>query len=162
MRNITLFNINSIVPFIMSSCICCILAWLLILTFPQPQSVEFTKAILSLFVASAFAMVVWVSDMLLEFIIFIALKIKTKRWVWNTEPLKVSVPGYLMLAIAWMVFYVCSSLIGIRYMSHCQFDLDEFLGLMPLFDVVRIVPVISIIVLLIQISLNYINLDRFN
>ena len=161
MRNITLFNINHIVPFIMSSCLCCILAWLLTLTFPQPQGIELTTKLTTLvwhlIGLSGIIMVFWIIDMILEFIIFIALKIKTKQWVWDAERLKGNSVGYCMLTIAWMIFYIYSWLISIWYMAQCQFDLEELLKLMPLYDILMNIPVIVIILVLIQITLIAIN-----
>ena len=161
MRNITLFNINRIVPFIMSSCICCILAWLLTLTFPQPQGIELTTKLTTLvwylIGLSGVIMVFWIIDMILEFIIFIALKIKTKQWVWDAEPLKVNSMGCCMLTMAWMIFYICSWFISIWYMAQCQFDLEELLKLMPLYDILINIPVIVIILVMIQIILIAIN-----
>ena len=157
MRNITLFNINSIVPFIMSSCICCILAWLLTLTFPQPQGIELTTSVWYLIGLSGVIMVFWIIDMILEFIIFIALKIKTKQWVWDAEPLKVNSMGCCMLTMAWMIFYIYSWFISIWYMAQCQFDLEELLKLMPLYDILINMPVIVIILVMIQIILIVIN-----
>ena len=157
MRNITLFNINRIVPFIMSSCICCILAWLLTLTFPQPQGIELTTSVWYLIGLSGVIMVFWIIDMILEFIIFIALKIKTKQWVWDAEPLKVNSMGCCMLTMAWMIFYIYSWFISIWYMAQCQFDLEELLKLMPLYDILINIPVIVIILVAIQIILIVIN-----
>ena len=152
-----MFNINSIVPFIMSSCICCILAWLLTLTFPQPQGIELTTSLWYLIGLSGVIMVFWVIDMILEFIIFIALKIKTKQWVWDAEPLKVNSMAWCMLTMAWMIFYICSWFISIWYMAQCQLDLEELLKLMPLYDILRNIPVIVIILVAIQIILITIN-----
>lgn len=157
MRNITLFNINSIVPFIMSSCIYCILAWLLTLTFPQPQGIELTTSVWYLIGLSGVIMVFWVIDMLLEFIIFIALKIKTKHWVWDAEPLKVNSMGCCMLTMAWIIFYICSWFISIWYMAQCQLDLEELLKLMPLYNILINIPLIVIIFVAIQIILIAIN-----
>ena len=157
MRNITLFNLNNIVPFIMSSCLCCILAWLLTLTFPQPQGIELTTSVWYLIGLSGLIMVFWIIDMILEFIIFIALKIKTKQWVWNGEPLKVNFMGCCMLTMVWMIFYISSWLISIWYMAQCQFDLEELLKLMPLYDILINIPVIVIILVMIQIILIVIN-----
>ena len=164
MRNITLFNLNSIVPFIMSSCLCCILAWLLTLTFPQPQGIELTTLVWYLIGLSGAIMVFWIIDMIFEFIIFIALKIKTTQWVWDAEPLKVNFMGCCMLTMAWMIFYIYSWYIGIWYMAQCQFDLEELLKLMPLYDILINVPVIVIILVMIQIILIVINdeKNRFN
>ena len=161
MRNITLFNINRIVPFIMSSCICCILAWLLTLTFPQPQGIELTTKLTTLvwdlIGLSGVIMVFWIIDMILEFIIFIALKIKTKQWVWGAEPLKANSLGCCMLTMAWMIFYIYSWFISIWYMAQCQLDLEELLKLMPLYDILINIPVIVIILVMIQIILIAIN-----
>ncbi len=165
MRNITLFNLNSIVPFIISSCLCCILAWLLTLTFPQPQGIELiTTLVWYLIGLSGAIMVFWIIDMILEFIIFIALKIKTKQWVWDAEPLKVNFMGCCMLTIVWMIFYIYSWFISIWYMAQCQFDLEELLKLMPLYDILINIPVIVIILVMIQIILIVINdeKNRFN
>lgn len=157
MRNITLFNINSVVPFIMSSCLCCILAWLLTLTFPQPQGIELTTFVWYLIGLSGAIMVFWIIDMILEFMVFIALKIKTKQWVWDAEPLKVNFMGCCMLTIAWMIFYIYSCFISIWYVAQCQFDLEELLKLMPLYDILINIPVIVIILVMIQIILIVIN-----
>lgn len=157
MRNITLFNINSVVPFIMSSCLCCILAWLLTLTFPQPQGIELTKLVWYLIGLSGAIMVFWIIDMIMEFIIFIALKIKTTQWVWDAEPLKVNFMGCCMLTMAWMIFYIYSWFISIWYVAQCQFDLEELLKLMPLYDILINIPVIVIILVMIQIILIVIN-----
>lgn len=153
MRNITLFNINHIVPFIMSSCICCILAWLLTLTFPQPQGIELTTLVWYLIGLSGVIMVFWIIDMILEFIIFIALKIKTKQWVWGAEPLKANSMGCCMLTMAWMIFYIYSWFITIWYMAQCQLDLEELLKLMPVYDILIKIPGIVIILVIIQIIL---------
>jgi hypothetical protein len=157
MRNITLFNLNSIVPFIMSSCLCCILAWLLTLTFPQPQGIDLTTLVWYLIGLSGAIMVFWIIDMILEFIVFIALKIKTKQWVWDAEPLKVNSIGCCMLTIAWMIFYIYSWFISIWYVAQCQFDLEELIKLMPLYDILINIPVIVIILVMIQIILIAIN-----
>lgn len=157
MRNITLFNINSIVPFIMSSCICCILAWLLTLTFPQPQGIELTTSVWYLIGLSGVIMVFWIIDMIFEFIIFIALKIKTKQWVWGAERLKANSLGCCMLTMAWMICYIYSWFISIWYMAQCQFNLEELLKLLPLYDILINIPLIVIIFVAIQIILIAIN-----
>ena len=151
----------------MSSCLCCILAWLLTLTFPQPQGIELTTLVWYLIGLSGAIMVFWIIDMILEFIVFIALKIKTKQWVWDAEPLKVNFMGCCMLTMAWMIFYIYSWFISIWYMAQCQFDLEELLKLMPLYDILINVPVIVIILVMIQIILIVINdsiseKNRFN
>lgn len=148
-----MFNINHIVPFIMSSCICCILAWLLTLTFPQPQGIELTTLVWYLIGLSGVIMVFWIIDMILEFIIFIALKIKTKQWVWGAEPLKANSMGCCMLTMAWMIFYIYSWFITIWYMAQCQLDLEELLKLMPVYDILINIPGIVIILVIIQIIL---------
>lgn len=148
-----MFNINHIVPFIMSSCICCILAWLLTLTFPQPQGIELTTLVWYLIGLSGVIMVFWIIDMILEFIIFIALKIKTKQWVWGAEPLKANSMGCCMLTMAWMIFYIYSWFITIWYMAQCQLDLEELLKLMPVYDILIKIPGIVIILVIIQIIL---------
>lgn len=166
----SLFNLNSIVVPIISSCILCILSWLCTLSFPQPQTVEMSECIYAMLLVSLLPMIIWCLAIIVDIVTFVYLKIKTSKWPWNYNENNASFNPYInytILIIVWLFVYCCSQIICVSYLSKSSESMSESLIGEMLFglNIYSIAPFIIIILWAIHkclCILNYIQTEEKN
>lgn len=125
----SLFNLNSIVVPIISSCILCILTWLCTLSFPQPQTVEMSECISYMLLVSLLPMLVWGLTIIIDIITFVYLKLKTNEWPWDYNEINIAFNyfSYGILIIVWIFVQACLGMVCVSYLSQSSITISDLL-----------------------------------